>query len=269
MPAIPLRRRRRSSSDEPLSENDDEHNEIRRDGTEQWMRSPALTPTTTRPASGVGSDDASHVSPSMASSHKRARLDLGRPATLSALSQQPNGLSSPQDLEVDNDEGDGGDDDDDDDGRDGGNGGPRPSRNMMGKGASISANGVTANGVTVNGAAAVATTESMMDDGGDSGEQQFQPGSIVRVALKNFVTYTETEFFPGPRLNMVIGPNGTGKSTLVCAICLGLGWGPQVCVGRERKYRRARREREKSFMFGMLQGGELANIRAVYGFCST
>lgn len=27
---------------------------------------------------------------------------------------------------------------------------------------------------------------------------------------------------------MVIGPNGTGKSTLVCAICLGLGWGPQV-----------------------------------------
>jgi ABC-type Mn2+/Zn2+ transport system ATPase subunit len=27
---------------------------------------------------------------------------------------------------------------------------------------------------------------------------------------------------------MIIGPNGTGKSTLVCAICLGLGWGPQV-----------------------------------------
>jgi chromosome segregation ATPase len=26
---------------------------------------------------------------------------------------------------------------------------------------------------------------------------------------------------------MVIGPNGTGKSSLVCAICLGLGWGPQ------------------------------------------
>ena len=29
---------------------------------------------------------------------------------------------------------------------------------------------------------------------------------------------------------MVIGPNGTGKSTLVCAICLGLGWGAQVSV---------------------------------------
>jgi len=55
-----------------------------------------------------------------------------------------------------------------------------------------------------------------------------QPGSIVRVKLTNFVTYTAVEFFPGPSLNMVIGPNGTGKSTLVCAICLGLGWGPQV-----------------------------------------
>lgn len=58
----------------------------------------------------------------------------------------------------------------------------------------------------------------------------YQPGSIVRVKLVNFVTYDLVEFFPGPSLNMVIGPNGTGKSTLVCAICLGLGWGPQVRV---------------------------------------
>ena len=58
--------------------------------------------------------------------------------------------------------------------------------------------------------------------------RKHQPGSIVRVKLTNFVTYTAVEFFPGPSLNMVIGPNGTGKSTLVCAICLGLGWGPQV-----------------------------------------
>ena len=59
-------------------------------------------------------------------------------------------------------------------------------------------------------------------------QEKHQPGSIVRVKLQNFVTYTSAEFFPGPSLNMVIGPNGTGKSTLVCAICLGLGWGPQV-----------------------------------------
>ncbi|MBW0476478.1 hypothetical protein O181_016193 [Austropuccinia psidii MF-1] len=52
----------------------------------------------------------------------------------------------------------------------------------------------------------------------------FLPGSIVRVALKNFVTYGSVEMFPGPHLNMIIGPNGTGKSTWVCAIALGLGF---------------------------------------------
>ncbi|KAF4633023.1 hypothetical protein G7Y89_g5094 [Cudoniella acicularis] len=55
---------------------------------------------------------------------------------------------------------------------------------------------------------------------------EFQPGAIVRVKLTNFITYENAEFFPGPNLNMVIGPNGTGKSSLVCAICLGLGWNP-------------------------------------------
>lgn len=63
------------------------------------------------------------------------------------------------------------------------------------------------------------------DDHRDS--NTFQPGALVRVKLTNFVTYENAEFFPGPHLNMVIGPNGTGKSSLVCAICLGLGWGPQ------------------------------------------
>ncbi|KAI1351296.1 P-loop containing nucleoside triphosphate hydrolase protein [Xylaria sp. FL0043] len=55
----------------------------------------------------------------------------------------------------------------------------------------------------------------------------FHPGAIVRVCVDNFVTYTHAEFLPGPNLNMVIGPNGTGKSSLVCAICLGLGYHPK------------------------------------------
>ncbi|RDL37308.1 Uncharacterized protein BP5553_04741 [Venustampulla echinocandica] len=75
--------------------------------------------------------------------------------------------------------------------------------------------------------------------GGDSsmrgaGPNHFQPGAIVRVKLTNFVTYENAEFYPGPNLNMVIGPNGTGKSSLVCAICLGLGWGP-VHLGRAQQ----------------------------------
>lgn len=65
-------------------------------------------------------------------------------------------------------------------------------------------------------------------------EDVFQPGSLVRVKLKNFVTYTAAEFHLGPSLNMIIGPNGTGKSTLVCAICLGLGWGSEH-LGRAKE----------------------------------
>ena len=61
-----------------------------------------------------------------------------------------------------------------------------------------------------------------------------QRGSIVRIKVKNFVTYTAAEFKCGPSLNMIIGPNGTGKSTLVCAICLGLGF-PPSCLGRAKE----------------------------------
>jgi chromosome segregation ATPase len=62
-------------------------------------------------------------------------------------------------------------------------------------------------------------------------EEVFQPGTLVRVKLTNFVTYTAAEFHLGPSLNMIIGPNGTGKSTLVCAICIGLGWSAKL-LGR-------------------------------------
>ncbi|KAN0097138.1 P-loop containing nucleoside triphosphate hydrolase protein [Tylopilus felleus] len=57
------------------------------------------------------------------------------------------------------------------------------------------------------------------------------PGSIVRVQLHNFVTYDWVEFRPGPYLNMIVGPNGTGKSSISCAICLGLNSPPSV-LGR-------------------------------------
>lgn len=69
------------------------------------------------------------------------------------------------------------------------------------------------------------------DEDGPRDPNTFQPGALIRVKLTNFVTYESAEFFPGPNLNMVIGPNGTGKSSLVCAICLGLGWGP-IHLGR-------------------------------------
>lgn len=76
------------------------------------------------------------------------------------------------------------------------------------------------------------TDEEIRD--GDPRKQKHATGAIVRVHLLNFVTYTDVEFNPAPSLNMIIGPNGTGKSTLVCAICLGLGWAPNH-LGRAKE----------------------------------
>ena len=56
------------------------------------------------------------------------------------------------------------------------------------------------------------------------------PGSIVRIQLHNFVTYDYVQFRPGPYLNMIFGPNGTGKSSIACAIALGLNFPPSVCL---------------------------------------
>lgn len=41
--------------------------------------------------------------------------------------------------------------------------------------------------------------------------------------MKNFLTYDKAELQPGPRFNLVLGPNGTGKSSIVCAIFIALG----------------------------------------------
>jgi len=59
----------------------------------------------------------------------------------------------------------------------------------------------------------------------------YRDRSIVRVEMKNFLTYEHCVVFPGPRLNVVLGPNGTGKSALTHAICLACGGDPRS-VGR-------------------------------------
>lgn len=52
-----------------------------------------------------------------------------------------------------------------------------------------------------------------------------------------FRTYDNCEVFPGPHLNMIVGANGTGKSSIVCAICLGLAGKPSF-IGRADKVRK-------------------------------
>lgn len=50
-------------------------------------------------------------------------------------------------------------------------------------------------------------------------------------------TYDYTEVSPGPNLNMIVGANGTGKSSIVCAICLVLA-GKTAVLGRGDKVNR-------------------------------
>lgn len=65
-------------------------------------------------------------------------------------------------------------------------------------------------------------------------KKEFCEGAIVNIRLKNFVTYNNVSLNFTPGLNLILGPNGTGKSSVVCAICLGLGGQPKL-LGRADK----------------------------------
>ena len=61
----------------------------------------------------------------------------------------------------------------------------------------------------------------------------YRKGSIVRVTLHNFMSYTDAHFEPGPLLNVILGPNGTGAC-------------PRAVIRMEQwRRRRRRRERER------------------------
>lgn len=64
-------------------------------------------------------------------------------------------------------------------------------------------------------------------------KEGFRRGSIVRARFEHFVTYDFVEILPGPFLNVILGPNGTGKSSIACGIALGLATRPQV-LGRAK-----------------------------------
>ena len=122
------------------------------------------------------------------------------------------------------------DSDDDDEDLYGGTPAPTTERRRSGKGPRLSDENQSQNSSQLNGHASQQNGHSVnsLSRPQSKDAEVYQPGSIVRIKMINFVTYTAAEFFPGPNLNMIIGPNGTGKSTLVCAICIGLGWDTKV-----------------------------------------
>ncbi|KAM4810434.1 structural maintenance of chromosomes protein 5 [Rhinophrynus dorsalis] len=75
---------------------------------------------------------------------------------------------------------------------------------------------------------------SKLSQGRQDHHRHYVDGSIMRIKMENFLTYDLCEVFPGPHLNMIVGANGTGKSSIVCAICLGLA-GKTSFIGRADK----------------------------------
>ncbi|CAO1435643.1 unnamed protein product [Diamesa serratosioi] len=61
----------------------------------------------------------------------------------------------------------------------------------------------------------------------------FEIGKIKSVALKDFITYDCLKYYPGDYLNVIIGANGTGKSSIVAGIILGCG-GSQKLLSRSK-----------------------------------
>jgi hypothetical protein len=46
------------------------------------------------------------------------------------------------------------------------------------------------------------------------------PGFAAQVRMQNFMTYNDVSVQPGPRLNLILGPNGTGASLFTKALVL-------------------------------------------------
>ncbi|KAF5306546.1 hypothetical protein FQA39_LY08868 [Lamprigera yunnana] len=60
------------------------------------------------------------------------------------------------------------------------------------------------------------------------------PGTIIEIIVKDFMTYSYVKYRPGKKLNLLLGPNGSGKSSMVAAIVLGFG-GNSKAAGRGTK----------------------------------
>lgn len=65
-------------------------------------------------------------------------------------------------------------------------------------------------------------------------ESAMRAGTVRFVGLANFMTYRDVSFSPGPGFNIVVRPNGSGKSAIMSAITLCLG-GDVSTLGRQSK----------------------------------
>lgn len=70
-------------------------------------------------------------------------------------------------------------------------------------------------------------SDSEIDSDSNNG-QISRSGKIHSIEIHDFMTFSEVTVFPGENLNLLIGPNGTGKSSIVSAMVLGMGGNAKV-----------------------------------------
>ena len=54
-------------------------------------------------------------------------------------------------------------------------------------------------------------------------EISFKNGAIVKIELKDFMTHQSIVIEPNPKINILSGVNGSGKSSILLGISVGLG----------------------------------------------
>jgi structural maintenance of chromosomes protein 5 len=61
-----------------------------------------------------------------------------------------------------------------------------------------------------------ALSETLVSSGGIHAD--YTPGAIKKIELTDFMIHAHTILYPSSRFNFIIGANGSGKSSIVCAV---------------------------------------------------
>jgi len=87
--------------------------------------------------------------------------------------------------------------------------------------------------------------------------------TYLAIKVQNFMTFGSITVKPSPRLNLIIGPNGTGKSSIVCAIGIALAGEPRM-LGRAADVRDfVQRGKERGMVHITLRGARAGECIAV------
>ncbi|KAJ6448679.1 hypothetical protein C8R47DRAFT_1230929 [Mycena vitilis] len=77
-----------------------------------------------------------------------------------------------------------------------------------------------------NAGESVPTGQNDEEAGANEEDEQVPPPKRLPREVDGYIL--GSIFHPGPFLNMILGPNGTSKSSIACVICLGLNWPPSI-----------------------------------------